>query len=54
MKDHLDPQSRIDLIDYKLAKATQTILEADLLAGSSYYNAAIIDCIILLTMQRRH
>lgn len=41
MKDKLDYQSRIDLIKYKLDKAAQTVLEADLLAGSNFYNAAV-------------
>ena len=41
MTDRLDDESRQDLIVYKLEKAHQTMKEADLLAGSEYYNAAV-------------
>ncbi len=41
MTDRLDAESRNALIEYKLAKAGQTLKEADLLACSEYYNAAV-------------
>lgn len=41
MTDRLDPQSRRDLIDYKLEKSRQTIREAEILAKSDFFNAAI-------------
>ncbi len=41
MTDHLDPQSRLDLINYKLEKARNTIKESLFLADGEYYNTAI-------------
>ncbi|MDE5975205.1 MAG: HEPN domain-containing protein [Muribaculaceae bacterium] len=41
MTDRLDPKSRKDLIEYKVDKALQTVKEAELLAGSNFYNAAV-------------
>lgn len=41
MTDKLDPQSRTDLIAYKIEKSRQTLREADLLAASGFYNAAV-------------
>ncbi len=41
MTDILDSQSREDLIKYKLEKGASTLKEADLLADSEYFNAAI-------------
>ncbi|MDE6484878.1 MAG: HEPN domain-containing protein [Duncaniella sp.] len=41
MTDHLDPQSRIDLISYKLDKARNTITESKYLADAEYFNTAI-------------
>lgn len=39
--DKLDPQSRIDLIAYKIEKARQTLMEADVLSSSGFFNAAV-------------
>lgn len=41
MTDKLDPQSRIDLIAYKIEKARQTLMEADVLSSSGFFNAAV-------------
>lgn len=41
MTDALDPQSRKDLIAYKLDKARNTLKEAQLLADASFYNTAV-------------
>ncbi len=41
MTDILDSRAREDLISYKIEKGSDTLKEADLLASSEYYNAAI-------------
>lgn len=41
MTDKIDDASRLDLIKYRLEKASSTVLEADLLASQSFYNAAV-------------
>ena len=41
MKEGLDEQSRIALVQYRLDRADETIKEAELLAKESHYNAAI-------------
>lgn len=41
MTDILDAEARKDLIKYKIEKGINTLKEADLLAGSEYFNAAI-------------
>lgn len=41
MTDRLDKESRRDLIEYKLEKASETLKEADLLAGAEFFNAAV-------------
>lgn len=41
MTDRLDPQSRKDLISYRLKRASETLLEADYNAKGGYYNTAI-------------
>ena len=41
MKEILDEQSRKELIVYRLDRANETMLEANLLANEGFYNAAI-------------
>lgn len=41
MSEGFDEQSKIDLINYRLDRAEQTLDEAKLLASSSYYNASV-------------
>ena len=41
MKEALDEQSRIALVQYRLERADETIKEAELLAKEAHYNAAI-------------
>lgn len=41
MKEELDEESRIALIEYRLNRAQETIKEAELLSGEGFYNAAM-------------
>ena len=41
MKEALDEQSREALVQYRLERADETILEAKLLANEAHYNAAV-------------
>ena len=41
MTDKLDSQTRKDLIEYKLEKASRTLKEAALLASADFYNTAV-------------
>ena len=41
MTDRLDARSRKDLIDYNFEKAQITLREAEVLADSGFYNAAV-------------
>lgn len=41
MKEALDDQSRVALIQYRIDRAYETMKEAALLAGEGYYNAAL-------------
>lgn len=41
MKPTLDPESRKALIDYRLQRATETLVEADYNAKGGFYNTAV-------------
>lgn len=41
MKQQMDRETRMALIDYRLQRAHSTLGEADLLYGGGYYNAAV-------------
>lgn len=41
MTETLDPQSRRDLVNYRLGRASATLKEADYIAAGGYYNAAM-------------
>lgn len=41
MKEVLDDQSRVALVQYRIDRAYETMKEAALLAGEGYYNAAL-------------
>lgn len=41
MTETLDEQSRLGLIQYRLERAHETLVEADILADSKHYNAAV-------------
>lgn len=41
MTDKLDPQSRLDLIQYRIKRAFETLEEADYNAKASYFNTAV-------------
>ena len=40
MSETLDEQSRTDLVRYRIELASETLMEARLLANEGYYNAA--------------
>ena len=41
MTTKLDPQSRLDLIKYRIQRAQETLTEADYNAAGEYYNTAV-------------
>ena len=41
MKQELDDKSRLELVNYRMARAKETLKEADLLCANGYYNTAV-------------
>ena len=50
MKETLDEQSRIGLMNYRMERANETMEEVGILAEHGHYNAASTDYIMLASM----
>ena len=54
MKEKLDSESRVAIVNYRVARSYETLEEADYNTAGGYYNAAVTVFIMLVIMLLLH